>query len=49
MPRTFKNIELLVDISKNKLVRSKFNFHVTIRGNENLYSKYIKLYVFFNL
>jgi hypothetical protein len=44
MPRTFKNIELLVDISKNKLVRSKFNFHVTIRGNENLYSKYIKFY-----
>jgi len=44
MPRAFKNIELMVDISKDKLVRSKFNFHITIKGNENLYSKYIKFY-----
>jgi UDP-N-acetylglucosamine:LPS N-acetylglucosamine transferase len=42
-PRTFKNIEFLIDVSKDNEIRKKFIFNITISGNENLYARYLKL------
>ena len=41
--RTFKNIELIINASKDSEIYKRFIFNITISGNENLYARYIRL------
>jgi hypothetical protein len=41
--RTFKNIELIINASKDSEINKRFIFNITISGNENLYARFIRL------